>query len=195
MKLKLDFLYRENKEIVAPISKQGIEISHSEDCHLATDFQEGERPETYTPSTTVIDGGWAEWELEVPEHVRNRLVDMTLRIETVRTHGMLHSPCKKKSATISVNGRLLDRIYLVKRHPHGEDFGVDSRRPIPILHYVDKDNSKQTISIGVDKDVLWDIDRVTLEPIILRREIKPEAAMIIGAIISALIGAIASFFI
>lgn len=195
VKLKLDFLYREIKEIVAPISKQGIELSHGEGHTLATEFQEEERPEIYTPSTAIIDGGWAEWELEIPEYVRNRLVDMTLRIETVRTHGMLHSPHKGKSATISMNGRLLDRIYLVKPHPHGEDYGVDSRRPTPIFHYIDKDNSKQTIRIGVDKDVVWDVDRVTLEPIISRREIKPEAAMIIGAIISAFIGAIVSFFI
>jgi len=34
-----------------------------------------------------------------------------------------------------------------------------------------------------------------LEPITLRKEIKPEAAMVIGAIISAIIGGVVSFFI
>jgi hypothetical protein len=122
------------------------------------------------------------------------LVDMTLRIETIRTHGMLHSSSPNKSASIFVNGQLVDKIYLVEPHPHGKDYGVDSRRPFPIFCYINKDKSVQTIKVEVDKDVRWDIDRVTLEPIILRKEIKPEVAMIIGAIISAFIGGVVSYY-
>jgi len=190
---------KEIREIVAPISEEGVKGDiHSKGFGghvLATEFSEEERPEVFTPSTAIISGGYGVWRLEVPKGVRRYLIDMTLRIETVRTHGMLHSPHKGKSASIFVNNQLVDKIYLVRPHPHGEDYGVDSRRPFPIFRYIDKDKSIQAIKVNVDEDVSWDIDRVTLEPIILRKEWKPEATMIIGAIISAIIGAVVSFFI
>ena len=194
---------REIREIAAPISAEGIKGDIHSKGHgghvLATEFHEGERPEAFTPSTAIISGGHGLWELEVPEEVRKYLIDMTLKIETVRTHGMLHSPKKhspkkgiSSSASILVNDQLVDKIYLVKPHPHGEDYGVDSRRPFPIFRYIATDKKIQTIKITVDEEVFWDIDRVSLEPIILRKEWKPEATMIIGAIISAIIGGVAS---
>lgn len=196
-------LFREIREIVAPISKQGIEPSEIRskgwEGHVsAEEFVDGSRPEPFTPSTVIINGGYAIWELELPEHIRNSLVDLTLKVETVRTHGMLHTPHAGKSAIIFVNGQLVDRIYLVKPHPHGEDFGVDSRRPFPILRYVKKDGERQTarwiqIRIETEEEVFWDIDRITLEPIVLRKEIKPEAAMILGALISAALGGVVSY--
>jgi len=201
IKIMLDnLLRREIREIAAPISKEGVEVKevHSEGFrgHVsAEEFQDDKRPEIFTPSTVIISGGYGVWELEVPKDVRKKLIDMTLRIETVRTHGMLHSYLPQKSASIFVNGQLVDKIYLVKRYPYGEDYGIDSRRPFPIFRYVDKDKSIQTIKICVDKDACWDIDRVTLEPIILRKEIKPEVAMVIGAIISAAIGAIVNIYL
>jgi hypothetical protein len=193
-------LRREIREVAAPISKEGIEITavRSEGCdgHIsAKEFGEGKRSEIFTPSTVIISSGYGVWNIEIPEDIRRSLVDMTLRIETIRTHGMLHTPLLNKSASIFVNDQLVDKIYLVKPHPHGADYGVDSRRPFPIFRYIDKDKSVQTIRVEVDKDVSWDIDRVTLEPIILRKDIKPEAAMVIGAIISAIIGGVVSFFI
>ena len=194
-------LYKEIREVRASISKEGIKvkevISEGFGGHVsAEEFQGDKRPEVFTPSTVIISNGYGVWELEVPKDVRNMLVDMTLRIETIRTHGMLHSSLPNKSASIFVNGQLVDKIYLVELHPHGNDYRVDSRRPFPIFYYInkDKDKSVQTIRVEVDKDVLWDIDRVTLEPIILRKEIKPEAAMIIGAIISAIIGGVVSYY-
>lgn len=198
----LGFLYREIREVVAPISKEGIELnlSSSRGYTRATRFKK-KRPEEYTPSTIIIHGkdvrgGYAKWELEIPKYVRDRLIDMTLRIETVRTHGMLHCPPdKKRSAEILVNGELLDRIYLVARLPHGKDFSVDSRRPIPVFRYIRRDRSRQTIKLWLEEDVFWDVDRVSLEPVIKRKEIKPEAAMIIGAIITALIGAFVGFYL
>lgn len=206
LRSKIEYLlWIDIREIVAPISKEGIEVkqSHSEgfdsegfDGHVsARDFHDNKRPEVFTPSTIIISSGYAVWELEVPKDVRKRLVDMTLKIETVRTHGMLHSPCKGQSASIFFNNGLVDKIYLVKPHPHGEDYGVDSRRPFPIFRYIDRDKCIQSIIIEVDKDVYWDIDRVTLEPIILRKKYRSEIAMIIGAIISAIIGGIVSFSI
>lgn len=198
---KIEYLLWINiREIVAPISKEGIEVKefHSEGFDgdvSAIDFHGNKRPEVFTPSTIIISSGYAVWELEVPKNIRKRLVDITLKIETVRTHGMLHSPCKGQSASISFNNRLVDQIYLVKPHPHGEDYGVDSRRPFPIFRYIDRNKYIQSIKVEVDKDVYWDIDRVTLEPIILRKEYRSEIAMIIGAIISAIIGGIVSFSI
>jgi len=190
---------REMREIVAPISVEGIKGDiHSKGFGghvLATEFDEGERPEVFTPSTAIIMGGYGLWELEVPEEVQKYLIDMTLKIETVRTHGMLHSPKKGKSASIFVNDQLVDKINLVKPHPHGKDYGVDSRRPLPIFRYINRDKTIQAIKINADEDVSWDIDRVTLEPIILRKEWKPEATMIIGAIISAIIGGIVSLIV
>jgi hypothetical protein len=197
-------LYKEIREVRASISKEGIKvkevISEGFGGHVsAEEFQGDKRPEVFTPSTVIISNGYGVWELEVPKDVRNMLVDMTLRIETIRTHGMLHSSLPNKSASIFVNDQLVDKIYLVELHPHGKDYGVDSRRPFPIFRYINKDKSVQTIQtiqtirVEVDKDVRWDIDRVTLEPIILRKEIKPEAAMVIGAIISAIIGGVVSY--
>jgi len=123
------------------------------------------------------------------------LVDATLRIETVRTHGMLHSPRQRTSASVFVNDQLVDKIYLVRPHPHGEDFGVDSRRPFPILRYIDRRRDLQTVRIEVDADVSWDIDRVSIEPVVLSREITPGAAMAIGALVSALLGGVVGYVI
>ena len=201
MKSMLNFLFRDIREVVAVISKEGVEAERVTGVgfngHVSVEeFEEGDEiPDVFTPSTVIISGGCGEWKLEVPKYVRNKLVAMTLKIDTIRAHGVLHSPKKGTSATILVNDRLLDRIFLAQRLPHGDDYGVDSRRPIPIFRYIDTKNSTQTIKIGVDQHVSWDVDWVTLEPVILRREIRPEAAMVIGAIISALIGAIVSFFI
>lgn len=197
----MHILYKEIREIGASISKQGTEVievkSDGFNEHVsANEFKDDKRPEVFSKSTVIISNGYGVWELKVPEDIRNMLVDMTLKIETIRTHGMLHSSLPNKSASIFVNGQLVDKIYLVELHPHGKDYGVDSRRPFPIFCYInkDKDKSVQTIRVEVDKHVLWDIDRVTLEPIILRKELKPEAAMIIGAIISAIIGGVVSYY-
>ena len=209
MKLRLGslfgFLYREIREVVAPVSKEGIKLNrcYSLGYTSAEDFEEADRPEEYTPSTVIIHGvicgveydGWAEWELDVPKHIRKRLIDMILKVDTIRTHGVLHSPDKGKSAEIWVNGRLLDRIYLASKLPHGDDYGVDSRRPVPIFRYIDEENDTQTIKLWVEKGVFWDVDRVSLEPVIKRKELRPEAAMIIGAIITAFIGAIVGLYL
>jgi hypothetical protein len=193
-----DFLFREVREVAAPISKEAVLPDRWKDCVHARESKGIKNSKEYPLSTVIIHGendAYAEWDLEIPKYVRKRLIDVTLKIETVRTHGLLHTHVRGRSAKISVNGGLLDHIYLVRRHPHGEDFGVDSRRPISVVDYIDKANSKQTIRIWVGKGVSWDVDRVILEPIILRREIRTEAAMIIGAIISALIGALVGFYL
>jgi len=199
-KMQLYGLRREIREIVGPISKEGIEVRsvHSDGFggHVsAKEFKEGERPDVFTPSTVIISGGWGEWDLEIPGDIRRSLIDVTLRIETIRTHGMLHSPLPNKHASIRVNNQLVDKMHLVKRHPHGKDYGVDSRRPFPISRYIDRDRNTQTVRIEVDKGAFWDIDRVALEPVVLRKEIKPEVAMVVGAIISAIIGAVVGFLI
>lgn len=183
---------REIREMPAPITAEGIHLDNGKN-YSSCDSPKGWQPEIFTPSTIVITGGWAEWKLKVTEHIRRDLIDMTLKIETIRTHGMLHTATLNKSASIFVNDQLVDKIYLVKPHPHGEDYGVDSRRPFPIFRYINRDEDIQRIKVTVDNDVSWDIDRVTLEPILLRKEWKPEATMIVGAIISAIIGGIVSF--
>ena len=165
----------------------------------ARQFTEGlPRPEEFTLSTVILSGGDAVWELPTPRSITRRscrLIDATLRIETVRTHGMLHSPTPGTSASGFVNDRLVDKIRLVKPHPHGEDFGVDSRRPFPILRYFDTGRDAQTIRIAVDPEASWDIDSVSIEPVVIRREITPGTSMIIGAAISAALGALVTYLI
>jgi hypothetical protein len=184
---------REVRELVAPISAEGIGLCAGEN-YATRPSPKGWREKIFTPSTVVLDGGWAEWRLQVPKYVRKQLIDMTLRIETIRTHGMLHSPRPGTRAWIYVNGDLVDEIKLVKPHPHGEDYGVDTRRPLPVLRYIDRGRDEQTIKVGVEAGTLWDIDRVALEPIILRREIRPGLMLIMGAIVSSGVGAIVRVF-
>lgn len=193
-------LYRKIREIAAPISKEGIDVKdvYSDGCDghvLATEFQLGKRPEIFTPTTIIISDGYGVWGLELTKDIRKDLIDMTLTIDTVRTHGVLHTPEKGKSASVFVNDHLVDKMFLVKAHPHGEYYGVDSRRPFPVYRFIDRDKNLQTIRVVTAKDVFWDIDRVTLQPLLLRKEIRPEIAMITGAIISAIIGGIVSFFV
>ena len=191
-------IIRDYKEIVTTICKEGVEAveikSEGYDGHVsAREFMEGtKRPEEFTPSTVIISGGYGMWELSIPKHVRKQLISAYLKIDTIRTHGMLHSAIKNTSASIIVNGQPVDKIYLVKPHPHGEDFGVDSRRPFQILRYIDRGRDTQTVRIEVDKNVCWDIDEVCIDPIILRYEVTPGAWMILGAIISTILGIIGS---
>ena len=197
---------REIRELAAPITKGGVD--YREMCSVgsrghvsAREFEsrEGQRPENFTPSTVILRGawigGWGVWDLQVPDDVRKSLIDMTLKIETVRTHGMLHSPHEGRTASVFVNDQLLDRIKLVRPHPHGEDYGVDSRRPFPVFRYIDLERDTQTVKIAVEEGVAWDIDRITLEPVTLRREIRPEIAMVVGAFISAVMGVMAFWLI
>jgi hypothetical protein len=193
-------LYRKIREVVAPISKEGIDKKdvRSEGCNghvLATEFEDAKRPENFTPTTIIISGGYCVWELELPKDVRKELVDMTLTIETVRTHGLLHTKEKGKSASILVNDHPVDKMLLVKEHPYGEHYGVDSRRPLPVYRFIDREKNLQTIRVETEEGVSWDIDWVTLKPIIERKELRPEIAMTTGAIISASIGGIVSFFV
>ena len=184
---------REVRELVTPISAEGIGFSAGEN-YATRASPKGRHEKIFTPSTVVLDGGWAEWTLHVPKYVRKHLIDMTLRIETIRTHGMLHSRQPGTRAWIYVNGDLVDEIKLVKPHPHGEDYGVDTRRPLPVLRYIDRARNGQTIKVQVEAGTLWDIDRVTLEPIILRREIRPGLMLIMGAIVSSGVGAMVRLF-
>lgn len=186
----IDFITREVREIVSPISIEGINGQFVGDYRLATEFNDATRPENFTPSTAIISNGVAIWQINVPEYIRKKLIDMTLKIETIRTHGLLHSRIYRKSASIFLNDKLLDKIYLVKRHPNGEDYGVDSRRPFPVFRYIDRNKEIQKIKIEIENDSYWDIDRVTLEPIILNKQIKPWITIIIGAIISSTIGTV-----
>jgi hypothetical protein len=199
IKLKWNNLVkREIRELAGPISKEGLDgtiTGVGYQGHVRADEFQGQRPVEFCPSTIIINGGNGEWNLDIPEYIRNNLIDMTLKIETIRTHGMLHSPQKNKSASIFVNGNLVDKINLVKQHPHGTDFGVDSRRPYPVFRYINRENCTQNIRIEVDKDALWDIDRISLEPVILRKEWKPVSTMILGAIISAAMGGLISIVI
>jgi len=196
---KRSFLYRtifkQYRELIAPISTEGIEVkevrSKGHNGHVsAIEFGQGAaRPEVFTPSTLILNSGYGVWEISIPKDIRSAIVDANLRIETVRTHGMLHTPDKGKSASLYINDQLVDKIYLVKPHPHGEDFGVDSRRPFPIFRYLDTQKDVQTLRIEVDEKVCWDIDRLSIEAVVLRKEIKPGVAMILGALISAALGA------
>lgn len=179
----------------APVSKLGVQCTEvvsrgTEGGVRATDFPPDQIPSVYAPSTVVLNSGYAVWELEVPRGVLRTLIDMTLVVDTIRTHGMLHThpfnrDVERRYAWIIVNGKVVDEISLVKPHPHGEDYGVDSRRPFQVFQYIDRHKATQEIRIKVGESVLWDIDSVTLQPTTLRREITPGAAMIIGAFLGA----------
>ena len=190
---------REIREIVDQISEEGVKaVTNSKgfNGHIkATEFSNDNRPKEFTPSTIIISDGHATWNLRIPKEILKDLITARLNIETIRTHGMLHSPVQGKCARIYVNNQLVDEIKLVKPHPHGTDYGVDSRRSIPIFHYIDKNNETQIIKIEVEDKTYWDVDYITLEPIIKRKEWRPGATMIIGAIISAIIGGFVTILI
>ncbi len=81
-------LYRKIREIAAPISKEGIDVTEvrSAGCDnhvLATEFEKGKRPEIFTPTTAIICDGYGVWALELPEDARKGLVDMTLTISCI----------------------------------------------------------------------------------------------------------------
>jgi hypothetical protein len=195
------FFRRTIKVVETPIYIWGTDAAElldskgSNGIKSAKDFTYDNLPEVLAPSTVIISGGYGIWEFEISKYILKKLFDITLTIETIRTHGMLHTPIRNKSASIFVNNKLVDKIYLVKPHPHGEDYGVDSRRPFPIFHFIDKSKIKQTIKIEVDEDVFWDIDRITLHPIINLKELKPWCYMVLGAFISAVMGIIMSLII
>lgn len=197
-------LVREVREDLPPVSREGTEVKVIQSTgyrgHVSScEFVEGlPRPDEFALSTVILNDGDAVWELPTPGCIKDKsckLVDATLRIETVRTHGMLHSPTPGACASIYVNDRLVDKICLVKPHPHGEDFGVDSRRPFPILRYFDIERDAQAIRIEVDAEASWDVDSVSIEPVVVRREITPGASMIIGAAISAALGALVAYLV
>ena len=150
-------ILRDYREILPPISKEGIDASevHSEGYkgHVsAEEFGPNEqRPEEFTPSTVILSNGYGKWELNVPKYIRKRMTSALLRIDTIRTHGMLHSPVQWSEASLHFNEKLVDKIYLVKPHPHGEDYGVDSRRPFQIIKFIDKSKDTQIITIGLAK--------------------------------------------
>lgn len=189
-------LFREIREITAPISKEGIEakeLKSKENNKYSTAAESSADKRDTSSSTVIISGGYAVWELDVDLSVLETLVDMTLRIETIRTHGMLHSKIENKTGSIFLNGFLVDKIQLAKPHLNG--YGVNSRRPYPVLRYINREQSTQVIKIETEDDVLWDIDQVILEPIIQRKEIKPESALVIGTILSWLVGILGAFII
>jgi hypothetical protein len=196
MKMTQLGLVREFREVLPPASEEGAKAARRTgvglDDHLtADDFAKGlPIPEQFGPSTLILSAGDAVWEFKISRSILCRLKDATLRIETVRTHGMLHSRMKGTTASIFVNDRLVDKIHLVKAHPHGEDFGIDSRRPFPIWRDLDAQRDAQTVRIQVDPEASWDIDRVSIDMIVTRREITPGAWMIAGAALSVAMGAL-----
>jgi hypothetical protein len=193
-------LFKETRVMETPIFKEGINYkeikSKGFNGHFsAKDFVDKPRLKEFTPTTVIVREGYAEWDLEIPRDILKNLIDTTLKIETIRTHGMLHASTKGRKASIYVNDNLVDEISLDRRHPHGKDYGVDSRRPIPILSFIDKNIERQIIKVQTDKDTSWDIDRITIEPITKVRELKPFIFMIIGAIVSGIIGVIISIIV
>jgi hypothetical protein len=44
------------REIVPPISKEGIELKERKNVVSAKDFPEGKRPKNFTPSTVIMKG-------------------------------------------------------------------------------------------------------------------------------------------
>jgi hypothetical protein len=186
---------RQYREITV-FSREGTDIKEGRNYETAKSFPDGARPEHFTPSTVILKSdGYGVWEITVSNEIRDHLVDATLRIETVRTHGMLHSPQQGRSASVYVNDAVVDKIVLVKPHVHGNEYGVDSRRPYPIFGYVDTTRDVQAVRIEVTDDVFWDIDRVSIEASVERTELRPNVQMVLGAIISAVFGVIGALLL
>ena len=65
-------------EYALPISQEGIDVKKIESLGhaggiLATDFQEGQRPDIFTPSTAILNGGYGMWELTVPGDILGQI--------------------------------------------------------------------------------------------------------------------------
>lgn len=148
------------------------------------DFNENEAPtEEFTKTVAIITNGYGEWKLNIPSHIRENLIDIRLKIDTIRFHGMLHSAEKNGQAKIYINGELVDIIRLVKERAEGVDFGVDSRRELPIFRYIDRKKGEQVIRIETESNVSWDIDQVMLLPVIKSVDLRNWVYMVIGAVI------------
>ena len=50
-----------------------------------------------------------------------------------------------------------------------------------MLAYIDDSRDTQKLRIETDTDVLWDVDRVTLTPVVTTRKLKTWVSILLGA--------------
>lgn len=182
-----DLFWKRDLVVHPPISIPAKSFADSNSLNVLRDCKNPDYP-----LSTIIIGdkdsmeSFCEWVLKLPKGYKKGLISATLRFETIRVHGLLHSPAKNRFATIKVNEQILDRIELVKQHPHGEDYGIDSQRPYPVLNYLEKSNGKRELRIRIELEsgVKWDLDRITMEGVVEQGRVKEWILLVIGAVIS-----------
>lgn len=72
--------------------------------------------------------------------------------------------------------------------PDGKDFGMHEVGPYPIINWMNKEIEEYKIKLAVNKNTLWGIDEISLDPIVVRWRMKTSVNLILGAIISGIIG-------
>lgn len=198
-------------EIVGPfLTKDKAENGDQKNYWLPLDStvilgrgQQNEKPEKCT----------AIWKFDISQLVKQRLVSADLRIVTFRTTGGIHTGSQYKPNShefyrgrVYVNDHMVDNIDLIKQMPYGCDFGFNRIDPYPILNIIEtikKDKKKKPMSknilqvkISIDENVSWDIDKIRIESIICEKiDLHNWVWMVIGAVISTLLGGFAARFL
>ncbi len=212
--MNLDIFREVKLENESPPPQKGIDFSKAGGHYSSKKLDAlKERNEWYGPSTIILGvnpnshnidewkGGWAEWTFKTNQKVLGSLSGAYLKITTIRAQGELHSTKEgdergyRKRGCVFVNGEPIDIIYLVKSTERGEAYGVSRVGPYPITDWIDRKRSEQIVKLQVDPTVAWNIDEVGLELIVKRMRPKSWVWMVIGALISASIGAVVRSFI
>jgi hypothetical protein len=186
---------KESRQIEAPLTITGNKgeitgVGYKEGKTIF-DFKDSKNPpEEFTNTVAIITNGHGIWNIEIPKKILKNLIELRLKIDTIRNHATLHSIHKDRGAKIIINDKLVDNIILKKINPFGDDYGIDSRRELPILSYIDKNKNTQTIKITTDEEVSWDVDQIILYPIIKVTALREWVYMVLGAVISSLFGLI-----
>ncbi len=72
--------------------------------------------------------------------------------------------------------------------PNGKELGMHSLGPYPIINWINEDVEEYKIQLSVDENELWEIDEISLKPIVVRWRLKTSMGLIFGAVISAIFG-------
>jgi hypothetical protein len=183
-----------------PISQLGIEGTCSGCFVKAT--EKGSVEPSWFQSTTLILGydpsgragpASAAFNFHLPANKirHSRDTYATLTVEAAKTHGGLHSAQgpNKKIAIVEANGVVIDKIHLIDRMPHGQDFGFHDVGPIELDAEI-LSESGVSIKLTIDDEMNWDIDRVTLRLALGMQRPSLWGGMMLGAAVATIFGLI-----
>jgi len=136
-----------------------------------------------------------EWTFKIDKKILKNLKSIELKIKSIRAHAGLHIPAMYAQqgfdgeGSVYINNEPIDaHIVLERKMPHGKDLGMHEVGPYPIMNWIDKNREKYIIRLEVNDYTLWDIDEISLEPIVERWRAKTMWTLIAGAILSGIIG-------